>query len=98
MAEAIDSQALEIPTKEAPRAATKSKEVKEVNLVLGDSSKTARIGASLDPKKEDALISFLREHVDIFAWKPVDMPGIPWELIKHSLNVFATVKLIQQKL
>ena len=44
------------------------------------------------------LISFLREHVDVFAWKPADMPGMPWELIKHSLNVSATTKPIKQKL
>jgi hypothetical protein len=41
---------LEIPGKEATRAAVKSKETKEVVLVLGDKSKTARIGATLDPK------------------------------------------------
>ena len=41
---------LEIPTTEAARASTKSKEVKEVVLVPGDQSKTARIGVDLDPK------------------------------------------------
>jgi hypothetical protein len=41
---------LEIPSKEATRAAVKSKETKEVELILGDKSKMARIGASLDPK------------------------------------------------
>ncbi|XP_066373605.1 uncharacterized protein [Miscanthus floridulus] len=41
---------LEIPTMEATRASTKSKEVKEVVLIPGDQSKTARIRASLDPK------------------------------------------------
>jgi hypothetical protein len=44
------------------------------------------------------LISFLREHVDMFAWKPTNMPCMPRELIKHSLNVLATTKLIKQKL
>jgi hypothetical protein len=41
---------LEIPSKEATRVAAKSKETKEVELVLGDKSKTAHIGATLDPK------------------------------------------------
>jgi recombinational DNA repair protein RecR len=41
---------LEIPSKEATRAAAKSKETKGVELVLGNKSKTARIGATLDPK------------------------------------------------
>jgi hypothetical protein len=33
------------------------------------------------------LISFLRANRDIFAWKPADMPGVPRNLIEHSLNV-----------
>jgi hypothetical protein len=44
------------------------------------------------------LVSFLRKHVDIFAWKPTDMHGMPWELIEHSLNVSVTAKPIKQKL
>ena len=44
------------------------------------------------------LINFLRENVDMFTWKPADMPGVPQELIEHSLNVSVTTKLIKQKL
>jgi hypothetical protein len=33
------------------------------------------------------LISFLQANRDIFAWKPADMPGVPRNLIEHSLNV-----------
>ncbi|XP_066374886.1 uncharacterized protein [Miscanthus floridulus] len=96
LVEVIPLEDLEIPTLEATRASTKSREFKEVVLVPGDQSKTARIGANLDP--EDALVSFLREHVDVFAWKPMDMLGVLRELIKHSLNVSATAKPIKQKL
>jgi hypothetical protein len=41
---------LEIPSKEATRAAAKSKETKEVELVSGDKTKMACIGAGLEPK------------------------------------------------
>ena len=34
----------------------------------------------------------------MFAWKPADMPGVPWDLIEHSLNVSPTAKPIKQKL
>ena len=34
----------------------------------------------------------------MFAWKPADTPGVPQELIEHSLNVWPTAKLIKQKL
>jgi hypothetical protein len=33
------------------------------------------------------LINFLQANRDIFAWKPAEMPGVPRELIEHSLNV-----------
>jgi hypothetical protein len=41
---------LEIPSKEATHAAAKSKETKQVELVLGDKTKMARIGDALEPK------------------------------------------------
>jgi hypothetical protein len=44
------------------------------------------------------LISFLRENVSVFAWKAVDMPRVPRELIKHSLDVLKIAKPIKQKL
>jgi hypothetical protein len=44
------SEELKIPSKEATRAATKSKETKEVELVEGDKTKMARIRANLDPR------------------------------------------------
>jgi hypothetical protein len=44
------------------------------------------------------LINFLHAYADVFAWKPVHMPGVPQELIEHSLNVLSTAKPIKQKL
>ena len=44
------------------------------------------------------LVSFLRANANVFAWKPADMPGVPWEKIEHSLNVSPTAKPIKQKL
>jgi hypothetical protein len=34
----------------------------------------------------------------VFAWKPAAMPGVPQELIEHSLYVLKTTKPIKQKL
>ena len=44
----VEEQA--ILTLEPPRSATKSKDTKEVELMIVDRSKTARIRAHLDPK------------------------------------------------
>jgi hypothetical protein len=52
-----------------------------------DPTKTACIGAQLNPDVEAALREFLRENWDIFAWHPSDMPGIPHRLAEHSLNI-----------
>jgi hypothetical protein len=41
---------LEIPSKEATHTAVKSKETKEAELVPGDKTKMAHIGAGLEPK------------------------------------------------
>jgi hypothetical protein len=88
----------EISMMEMPRKATKATETKEVSLSLIDLAKTVKIGAHLDSKKEDALISFLRTNTDVFAWKAADMPRVPRELIEHSLHVSRTTKPIKQKL
>ena len=36
--------------------------------------------------------------MSVFAWKPADMPGVPQNLIEHSLNVDGKAKPIKQKL
>ncbi|KAK1680775.1 hypothetical protein QYE76_041623 [Lolium multiflorum] len=48
--------------------------------------------------REGALIEFLRERWEIFAWEPSDMPGIPRELAEHALNVDPTAKPVQQSM
>jgi len=83
---------------EAPWKATKTKDTKKVSFSLANLAKTVKIGAHLDPKYEDALVSFLRSNVDVFTWKPADMPRVPRELIEHSLHISLTAKPIKQKL
>ena len=69
-----------------------------VTYPLGDDpAKMVSIGASLSKQEGDQLLSFLRDNVDIFAWSPLDMPGIPPEVITHKLNVNLSFKPIRQK-
>ena len=49
-AKTVPTNNLQIPLLEPPRASTKSKEIKEVDLGLDDPSKTVKIRAHLDPK------------------------------------------------
>ncbi|XP_066320675.1 uncharacterized protein [Miscanthus floridulus] len=46
--------------------------------------------------KEGVLIDFLYANRDIFAWKPLDMPGIPREVIEHALKIRPGSRLVKQ--
>jgi hypothetical protein len=75
---------LECLSKEAPDAKRHTgnfepaEAVKSVSLdPSNDAGKKVRIGSELDPKYEAVLVDFLRANAEIFAWSPLDMPGIP---------------------
>nr|CAH66330.1 H0813E03.7 [Oryza sativa] len=53
--------------------------IKIVPLYSANHDKTVKIGAILSEKLELALITFLRDNADVFAWQPSDMPGVPRE-------------------
>jgi hypothetical protein len=44
------------------------------------------------------LVDFLCTNTDIFAWSPSDMPGIPREVAKHSLDILPHSRPVQQRL
>jgi hypothetical protein len=43
------------------------------------------------------LVTFLRAHLDVFAWQISDMPGISREVIEHKLDIDLAFKPIKQK-
>jgi hypothetical protein len=44
------------------------------------------------------LVDFLRANAGIFAWSPSDMPGIPREGARHSLDILLHSRAVQQQL
>ena len=44
------------------------------------------------------LVDFLRANIDMFAWSPSDMPGIPKEVAEHSLDIRAGSRPVMQRL
>jgi hypothetical protein len=44
------------------------------------------------------LVDFLRANIDIFAWSPSDMPGIPREVAEQALEIRAGSKPVKQRL
>uniref|UniRef100_A0A2N9F122 Integrase catalytic domain-containing protein n=1 Tax=Fagus sylvatica TaxID=28930 RepID=A0A2N9F122_FAGSY len=60
-------------------------------------SKTTSIGTKMDRTMREALISFLKSNLDVFAWTHDDMPGIDPATICHRLNVDPSIRPIKQK-
>jgi hypothetical protein len=44
------------------------------------------------------LVDFLCANADIFMWSPLDMPGIPREVVEHSLDILPHSRDVQQRL
>ena len=55
-----------------------------------------RIGTTLSSKYESALADFLHANRDIFAWRPLDMPGILREVAEHALKIRPGSKPVKQ--
>ncbi|GJV68923.1 hypothetical protein Tco_1484432 [Tanacetum coccineum] len=48
---------------------------------------TVMIGSTLTEEGRNKLRGLLQRNLDIFAWKPADMTGVPRHIAKHRLNV-----------
>ncbi|GJW09110.1 reverse transcriptase domain-containing protein, partial [Tanacetum coccineum] len=55
------------------------------------------IGTGLSPEGSRQLKNLLKKNIDIFAWEPSDMTGVPKRIIKHSLNANSLEKPVSQK-
>ncbi|GJW46203.1 reverse transcriptase domain-containing protein [Tanacetum coccineum] len=55
------------------------------------------IGGGLSAECRHALIHTLRKNVDIFAWTPADMTGIPRAITEHSLDTYPHIEPKVQK-
>jgi hypothetical protein len=44
------------------------------------------------------LVDFLHANAEVFAWSPSDMPGIPRDVVEHSLNIRARARPVKQPL
>ena len=60
-----------------------------VSIPLNDGNEehVVKIGSNLREEVQTQLINFLQKNVDIFAWVPMDMPGIDAGVMEHRLAV-----------
>src|SRR3954470_14631173 len=63
-----------------------------------DPGTIVHIYAHIPEEQATALITFLREKWEIFAWCPADMPGVPREFAKHALRIKPNTKPVRQAL
>ncbi|GKB99696.1 hypothetical protein Tco_0985833 [Tanacetum coccineum] len=58
---------------------------------------TIAIGSTLTEEGRKALCDLLRHNLDIFAWKPANMTGVPRHIAEHRLNVREECSPVRQK-
>ncbi|GKC71097.1 reverse transcriptase domain-containing protein, partial [Tanacetum coccineum] len=58
---------------------------------------TVMIGSTLTEEGRNKLCGLLQRNLDIFAWKPADMTGVPRHIADHRLNVREGCSPVRQK-
>ncbi|GJU94107.1 reverse transcriptase domain-containing protein [Tanacetum coccineum] len=58
---------------------------------------TVMIGSTLTEEGRNKLCGLLQRNLDIFAWKPADMTGVPRHIAEHCLNVREGCSPVRQK-
>ncbi|GJY03018.1 reverse transcriptase domain-containing protein [Tanacetum coccineum] len=75
------------PEKTLPATKPIVKERVKVAINLEYPEQTVMIGSTLTEKGRNKLCGILQRNLDIFAWKPADMTGVPRHIAEHRLNV-----------
>ncbi|KAK2371898.1 hypothetical protein QL285_073098 [Trifolium repens] len=71
-------------------------ELEEVQIGK-EQHQTTSIGTAMGEEERKEVLAILRENVDLFAWKPEDMPGIDETVITHKLAIANNAKPVVQR-
>ncbi|KAM2686311.1 hypothetical protein EV2_009212 [Malus domestica] len=74
-----------------------TEELENVSISKDYSDRMVKIGITLSPPIRLALISFLQENTEVFAWSYEDMPGISPDIICYRLSINPKTKPVRQK-
>ncbi|GJY08550.1 hypothetical protein Tco_0375604 [Tanacetum coccineum] len=88
----VAKAAAELP----PNEPTAEKGVKEA-IHPEYPKQTITIGGSLSEKERVVLFDLIRSNMDVFAWKPANMTGVPRSIAEHRLNIREECSPIRQK-
>ncbi|GJX26220.1 hypothetical protein Tco_0232516 [Tanacetum coccineum] len=75
------------PEAQSPNIIQATKERIKVAIHPEYPKQTISIGSTLIEEGRKALCDLLRHNLDVFAWKPADMTGVPRHIAEHRLNV-----------
>jgi hypothetical protein len=78
--------------------ATSADQPKSMLLCEDITEQKVLFGSQLSKEQEKALLKFLFNNKDVFAWSANDLCGVNRDVIEHSLNVDPTIRLRKQKL
>ncbi|GJS11572.1 reverse transcriptase domain-containing protein [Tanacetum coccineum] len=84
--------------KDQPPSVNKVKEERiKVAINPEHPEQTVMIGSDLTKKTRSKLCNLLQRSLDIFAWTPTDMTGVPRQIVEHKLNVRRGCPPVRQK-
>ncbi|GKC93310.1 reverse transcriptase domain-containing protein, partial [Tanacetum coccineum] len=84
-------------SKEIPKEAGVRHENFKVAIHLDFPDQEVAIGGTLSAKGRTGLCTLLKENLDIFAWQPLDMTGVPRSVAEHRLNIREGYSPVRQK-
>ncbi|GKA13541.1 reverse transcriptase domain-containing protein [Tanacetum coccineum] len=82
-------------TSQAPKPIMKERVKVAINLEYPE--QTVMTDSTLTEEGRNKLCNLLQRNLDIFAWKPADMTGIPRHIAEHRLNVREGCSPVRQK-
>ncbi|GJS37029.1 hypothetical protein Tco_0535411 [Tanacetum coccineum] len=85
------------PERILPASESTVEERIKVAINLEYPEQTIMIGSTLTEEGRNKLCNLLQQNLDIFAWKPADMTGVPRHIAEHRLNVRKGCSPVRQK-
>ncbi|GJY09862.1 hypothetical protein Tco_0378047 [Tanacetum coccineum] len=61
--------------------------IRSTILIPAECTTEVAIGGTLSAEGRTELCSLLKKNLDIFAWQPSDMTGVPRSVAEHRLNI-----------
>ncbi|GJY33846.1 reverse transcriptase domain-containing protein [Tanacetum coccineum] len=83
--------------KEIPKEAGTSHQNLKVAIHLNFPDQEVAIGGTLSLAGRTKLCTLLKKNLNIFAWQPSDMTGVPRSIAEHRLNIWEGYSPVRQK-